>query len=617
MEFVASGCTVTRTDIVVGCVADDNPKYLSQALRLLKSVRWFGGSISSAPFIVCVIGRADDAYRKAFEAYGASVKVVPQFHARSLVANKIRFLELDEIRAFKKVLLLDCDTVVVQDPGNYLSEDVFSAKIADLPTMPHDIFKKLFEHYRLPIPPQTFECTVRGEPTIPYFNTGVLLFPRSALETLVKEWIVMTRSLIENMEIIAGREHFVEQTSMTLALVSSGENLKALGNNMNFPAHLDDTGDFERLHNVDPVIIHYHWACEGDGCLSASRYPLVNKRIARFNERLRDERKLNSHQIEGLKESSGIPVTGEHISAGIRKPIFVAGTMRSGTTLLADLLGSADEIVNCPFELKDLWSKAGVPNASPKTRENYCPELGSHDVREGQRKKLTDEFIKRMSAAGCSNPEEAFFLNKNPHLCNKLPLVDALFPDARFIWIYRQMPSVVASLKCLFEDVNQRQQTWHYWPEPRPGTMNRCWSAFHFKLPEGIDMRRCFPGGDVRYLAEYWFESNRAVSAFFRDLPVERGFTLSEESLIENPGPEISRCLAFLGLRPSSFPGDNVKMDPQRNGLWEKRLTVGELESLLDFVNDKALAIDEIFGRERPAEKYLAEMGRIFVKGRL
>jgi len=189
---------------------------------------------------------------------------------------------------------LDCDTIVVQDPSSFLSEKVFGAKIADLPTMPHDNFAVLYDFFGVPLPAQDYSCTVFGEPTIPYFNTGVLIFPKSALSTLVPKWIEYTNNLIENMRLIAGREHFCEQSSMSLAVAATGEKFKTLGNEMNFPTHLEDMKESLLLHDTDPFIIHYHWCFDSDGFILGSKYPLVNARINLFNDALRKERVLNA-----------------------------------------------------------------------------------------------------------------------------------------------------------------------------------------------------------------------------------------------------------------------------------------------------------------------------------
>ncbi len=164
-------------DIVLGCVAENKPKFLAQALRLVQSVRWFGGKTAKSTFIVCVINEVDPAYKRQFEKYGAQVRIVSPYNPKHPHSNKLRFLQLPELKTFSIVMLLDCDTLVVQDFGGYLSSRRFKGKIAAAPTISSDLFSKLFDFFHLPMPTSDYKCTLTGTPTIPYFNAGVLVFP--------------------------------------------------------------------------------------------------------------------------------------------------------------------------------------------------------------------------------------------------------------------------------------------------------------------------------------------------------------------------------------------------------------------------------------------------------
>jgi ABC-type polysaccharide/polyol phosphate transport system ATPase subunit len=275
--------------LLIGCVAENTPKYLSQALRLLQSVRWFGGKIANAQFTICVIEGVDASFKSHFERYGATVRIVPRYNLKCPVTNKIRFLQQEDILDYDTVILLDCDTIIVQDPSSFLSEKVFRAKISDGPTIPHEIFAVLFEFFGMPLPTQNYSCTVWGQKTIPYFNTGVLIFPKTTLLTLVSNWIEFTNKLVENIGLIPGREHFCEQASMALALAASGERYEVIGNEMNFPTHFEHREESALLHDIDPFIIHYHSCFDAEGYINGSKYPLANARIDRFNQRMRQE----------------------------------------------------------------------------------------------------------------------------------------------------------------------------------------------------------------------------------------------------------------------------------------------------------------------------------------
>lgn len=775
--------------MAIGCVTENNLKYLSQAFRLLQSLRWFGGSCAGANFFVCAVDGMDESYRAAFERMGAFVRVVKRFSSKHGPSNKLRFLELPELSVYDTVILMDCDTVIVQDPLKFIDGTVFQAKMADLPTVSHDLMEKVYSGFNLDMPDKDYKCNPSGVPTVWYCNAGVLVFPQEILRKLAPIWSKYNSALLERFDSLGAQAFYCDQISLSLAFNSIKVSFSELPLSMNYPVHLHKLPENESLSMCDPVVIHYHNRVDTEGNLTASPYAGVQRRIEQFNKRLSEERSLHfdnrsfwnaryasdpdlgsgvgsrgitasykqevlqsvvslcaptsvldvgcgdqyvsscvpdeiytgvdissvviernraefanrrfvegnildidipksdmvicldvlihidnrqSYEnivrrlvaltgklslISGFESHPGIPLNKgtkdgkvapvffyEPINETLRKagvknlkkagaynkvtlwmfeppdavsvspvpdimknfrPVFVAGCMRSGTTLFADLLGRFEGVVHCPFELKHIWSLAGVQMASAKTRENICPNLEADDVQEGQAERLKDLFFAEMAKKSPMRKEGEIFLNKNPHFCNKLPFINKLYPDALFIWIYRHMPQVVASLKALFEDVNRRQETWHYWPEPKQGVITRCWEAFHFNPPpKELDQARCFPGGDVKYLAEYWLEANLAVMNFFKGLPAYRKLEVQEEMLLNDPGTQMARCLGFMGLPLTVSLSDDFGIDSSRVNLWSIRLTSQELELLNEFVESNKGMIERLFSGLNYSELY-------------
>jgi hypothetical protein len=136
------------------------------------------------------------------------------------------------------------------------------------------------------MPPCDYYTTVDRQPTIPYFNAGVLIFSKAAQQNLIPTWIKLTRQLIGNLELLGSESNFCEQASLTLALAASDAEFATLGNEMNFPMHFDVPTDTS-LTTTDPAIIHYHCLTDDEGYLLESPYPSVNRRILRFNARLK------------------------------------------------------------------------------------------------------------------------------------------------------------------------------------------------------------------------------------------------------------------------------------------------------------------------------------------
>lgn len=277
--------------IVVGCVADATAKYLDQAERLLRSWRWFAGPYADAEFHVCVVAGASGGIADRYKRLGAQVHAVSRFADGHPPSNKLRFLELDAARRAERVVLLDCDTIIVQPPHELFAGGGLTAKIADVGTVPMPVFERLFGAFGLDVPPCVERCTVSGEPTIPYFNAGVLGFTASAMRSLVPQWIAYNHRLAARLDLLEAHANFCEQASLSLAVAATGTPFTLLDNRLNFPAHFRDLPVESAFGQTDPAIIHYHWLVDGDGRLLPSPYPNVDRRIRLYSLREAEARR--------------------------------------------------------------------------------------------------------------------------------------------------------------------------------------------------------------------------------------------------------------------------------------------------------------------------------------
>lgn len=272
--------------VVFGCTADNNPKYLAQAVRLAQSLRWFGGQLADAPLVVCAVESIPSDCRHRLEQLGARVRVVPRVSSQHGHSNKLRLLEMPELRQFDTVVLLDCDTVLVQDPRPWLDGYHFQAKMADVATVPHQIFAGLFDHFGLRLPPQDRLSNPGGQPTIWYCNAGVLVFPRAMLDTLAVAWRQWNGRLLARLDLLQSQRFFCDQASLSLAFAARAVPFAELPLAMNFPLHLPITECPALSTACDPVIIHYHESIDSQGCLQAAPNPTAQARVERYNRRV-------------------------------------------------------------------------------------------------------------------------------------------------------------------------------------------------------------------------------------------------------------------------------------------------------------------------------------------
>lgn len=276
--------TPVSSRILIGCVAENNRKFLSQALRLLISLRRFGGAFQNADFMICVVDDCAPIYEEKFRALDAILKIVDRFHPANPFSNKLRLFEQPEISSYESVLLLDCDTLLVQDPTPYLKRGFIQAKIADLPTVPNEILVKLCLYFDVPVPETRYRTTVAMTPTIWYCNSGVVSIPGSLISRLAPAWGRFVLKLLEAPHLLGQHQLHCNQAALAMAFLSDPLfPFSELPVEMNLPTHLELP---QSLQQSDPVILHYHDQVDEDGYLLPSRYPLVQQRIASFNNHL-------------------------------------------------------------------------------------------------------------------------------------------------------------------------------------------------------------------------------------------------------------------------------------------------------------------------------------------
>jgi hypothetical protein len=323
--------SVTSRDLLVGCVADNAPKYLEQALRLVQSIRWFGGDLAQARLLICAVGGITDSSRKELERYGAEVRVVQRFHEKNGSANRLRFFEEAWEADRELLLVLDCDTLVVRDPLPLMRHGRVQAKIESLPTVTHDVFVRLFRHFGLPLPPRDHVIGLTRTPTIPYFNAGMVLIPSHLARRLVPVWGDFNRELAERPELTHPCERHLHQASLSLALAAYPVPFEEAPVELNYQLNATHLEPPEGFLTLDPAILHYHDLVDPAGGLLPPPYPLARMRSEMFNQRLRQERSLSGP----ARATHRVP------SSGLSSPppqIAVLGMHRAGTSAVTRLL---------------------------------------------------------------------------------------------------------------------------------------------------------------------------------------------------------------------------------------------------------------------------------------
>ncbi len=326
---------------LIGCVAENRPTFLRQAILLVRSVRWFGGQLQSARLMVCVVEEVDPRFQYLFEKEGADVRIVPRFDSRNPFANKLQFFPEAFGTSAEMLMLVDCDTAFVRDPLPLIRPDVFQAKIADLPTVPHETFVELFRHYGLQLPAAGHVTTFGATPTIPYCNSGVVILPTGLAREFVPVWREWNGRLAENLDLLGPYRGHCNQASLSVALALTQVPFREAPLALNFPLHLTHLASTPELLETDPAILHYHQRVAADGRLLPAPYPQAQRRIEELNERMvaseassADRRSRRPRGPARAPEQT--PARGHPFARS--SPLFIVGMHRGGTSAVAQTI---------------------------------------------------------------------------------------------------------------------------------------------------------------------------------------------------------------------------------------------------------------------------------------
>ena len=214
------------------------------------------------------------------------------------------------------------------------------------------------------------------------------------------------------------------------------------------------------------------------------------------------------------------------------RPVFVVGCPRSGTTVVFDLLRANPALASIGQEGHVLWESFHHPREHG-WRSNA---LGAGDVRGFERRYLA------WAIPALARPKGGRFLDKTPRNSLRLPYLDALFPDASYVFVQRDGRAVVSSLVVAWRE---RQHPAYVLPVPFsiPGIPDRAW---HFVLPPGwrdLDGR---PLEDV--CAHQYVTATDAILRFRDQLDPARRADVRYEDLLADPAGQMEHVHQALDV---------------------------------------------------------------------
>jgi len=192
-----------------------------------------------------------------------------------------------------------------------------------------------------------------------------------------------------------------------------------------------------------------------------------------------------------------------------RKPIFIVGMPRTGSSLLEQILSSHSRIFGAG-ELKDISEIANVlpkysqvPDKFPGCMPGIAP---------GTKAGFAQAYLDNIAALNHQKPLSERYIDKNPLNFQYLGLISELFPQASILHIQRHPLDTLMS--CFFQNFNDSLLNWSF---------------------------------DMENLAQYYKDYAEMMRYWTSVLPI-RMLHIPYENLVQNPAGTGKRVVEFTGL---------------------------------------------------------------------
>jgi hypothetical protein len=223
------------------------------------------------------------------------------------------------------------------------------------------------------------------------------------------------------------------------------------------------------------------------------------------------------------------------------RPVIILAAPRSGSTLLFETLAESPDAWTIGGESHQIIESVPAlsPNSGAVLDNRLIAEHATAEIVALLRRRFT-RFLRDRDGRDYARhraPQPVRFLEKTPKNALRLPFLDAVFPDARYIFLFRD---VRANLSSMIEA--WRSGRWVTYPR-LPGWQGPPWSLL---LPPGWS---ALNGQSIeRICAFQWASANRTLLSDLQRLPRERWTTVSYEDLTDDPAAAVERLCAFTGF---------------------------------------------------------------------
>lgn len=246
-------------------------------------------------------------------------------------------------------------------------------------------------------------------------------------------------------------------------------------------------------------------------------------------------------------------MTPEPHAARVREPVLVLGAPRSGTTMLARVLGSHPECARAR-EARLVWKYGNDRRSDELTSAHASEKVAAH---------IRNHFAELVGEAGGGR-----LVEKTPANSLRPWFVDTVFPDARYVHITRDGWGCVPSIRAFWEarstglDAKQRAKAGRRLRESHPSQLPHYAAELARRVLPGPGRHRALYGPRIAGLegvvddlgvlaasALQWQACTTRAATFGRDIGPARYLEVKLERL---DAATLATVMDFCGLSPDA-----------------------------------------------------------------
>jgi hypothetical protein len=276
--------------------------------------------------------------------------------------------------------------------------------------------------------------------------------------------------------------------------------------------------------------------------------------------------------------------------ACLQRPVFIVAAPRSGSTLLFETLGSSEQIATLGGEAHWLIESIdALRPGAPGVDSNRL--LGAHAtplVVELLETQILERLVDKDGRA-LGSGRVLRFLEKTPKNALRIPFLRRAFPDARFVFLWREPRGNVSSIMEAW-----RSGRWRTYPALEGFVLP--WSLL---LPPGWQALR---GRPLEEIAAYqWQTTNQTILEDLKALSRESWTSVSYAEFIEAPEATVRRLCTFaeIDFDPSlaervrrPLPAARHTLTPPEPDKWRQNATL--LARVLPALDDTHRRLDAL-----------------------